>query len=269
MSGNRAVLLFMLVLACPSSGRASITREGTAGFVVELYASPRTDKNGLWGVTAKAFSDQHSKDTAATLRIEVGKSAAVADGETVQTVYPARRARIQLRMRTVSDGPLRIVGSLRIPGDNPTSYDYTETVMELDVRGDSISVLQSWVNQAVAVRNGNRFRYGGEYLVAIDDNEIDPPRQYLSRARVIRSESITCHNCADVDTLEVPIVVTVGRNGTVAWVRPGRLDNIKISDKVWSAIADGVKRWEFRAAMSPRGPVADYLVLKVPVVSTP
>lgn len=61
----------------------------------------------------------------------------------------------------------------------------------------------------------------------------------------------------------VPVLVTVGKHGTVTWIRPGVLDGPAADARVWEAIRSGLERYRFRPATSPDGPVADWAVLRV------
>jgi len=268
MSCATLILLIVLFIGgVPGRSDARIGEpEGVARFAVALNASPITDTDGNWQLTVEPLSAQHPENATGTLQLRIGSTATFVEGNPVSRVYPAKPARLHFKLRHLADGPLRVIASLKVPDDDPHSYDYTETAMDLDFRGDSIFIRDRTITEAIAVRDGRRFRYGGEYLVAIDDDEIEPPRQFVSRASVTQSAEVRCGGCVGPDTVLVPILVTIGKGGNVTWIRPEPLDGSKVDDNVWKAVAEGVRRWGFRAAMSSRGPVADYMVLRVRVI---
>lgn len=271
MFRTRAVALIAMAAIEAAAGAHATPRatEATAGFCVMLQPSDRTDAAGYWTLGVTALSFRHGESVPATLRIEIGPGARIIEGEAVRRVFPAKGPHFRLKLLRTQGGPLRIRGSLRVPDDNPSTYDYSETELQLRFVDDSVAVRSNRLIQEVTVRDGRRFRYGGEYLVAIEDDEVEAPRQFLSRAAVVRSEDIVCRGCGEPDTVIVPMVVTVGRGGNVTWVRPGRVDGKPVDAKMWAAITEGVRHWGFSAARSPDGPVADWVELRVRVVMVP
>jgi len=245
--------------------------EGVAQFGIGIWPSSQTDSTGAWTLVVETGSNRHPGTTTALARVEVGPGAVVVAGETSRSVHTSmywkpRDSKWSLYLRRTGVDPVLIRASLRIPGDSPSSYCYYECVLKLGFGGDAISVLENRTTVQVCVINGLRFRYGGEYPVAIDEDETEMPRGIEVRPVLLEGGEVPCHECGLSEPADVEMVVTVGTKGTVTWIRPEPLFGAVVEPRVWSAVQDGVRKYRFLPARSQGRPVADYVMLKVRVV---
>jgi TonB family protein len=141
-----------------------------------------------------------------------------------------------------------------------------EGVLTATASRDSVSFEQFRQVRAERMNQGQRFRYGGEHLVAIDaSDDLIWSYDMERKPEPVSFPAGQCAGCTARDsTVAVQLVVTVGPDGHVRWVesRGGP------KDKILNAAVEAVKRWEFRPAAARGKPVADWAVVSVPVRST-
>jgi len=190
-------------------------------------------------------------------------------------------------VKRMGRGPVRVWSSLLVETKNPKTYDFYERTLEVQFQHlrdklDTVRISDQRVSRWIAVRDGKRFRYAGLYFVAIEDDEKQSPLTFERRAEVVSMEGIPCPECGLKDTLEVPVVVTVGSKGKVTWARvepyrigapvggrnrlAERMSPAPLDPKVWRAIELGLKRFRYRSAIGDGHPVADYATFTVRVV---
>jgi hypothetical protein len=99
----------------------------------------------------------------------------------------------------------------------------------------------------------------------LEEDEQRSPRQINSRPELLKGSEIHCRNCGLSGEVMIPVVVTVGKNGSVTWIRP-RPPADPIDPRIWAAVLEGLELYQFQPALSPEGPVADYADLRVRVV---
>lgn len=133
------------------------------------------------------------------------------------------------------------------------------------MHGDQVVTIEDRSLVSLAVTNGQAFRYGGLYPVAVDPGDSLSPPSFDSRPELTEGEAIECKGCGLSDTVVVEAVVTVGKNGTVTWIRPGPVWP-GISSQAWNAVQDGLHHYRFRPAYSQGRPVADLSILQVRVI---
>jgi len=144
-----------------------------------------------------------------------------------------------------------------------------EMVVELPMFVDSGGVTFSMVRTVrdETVRMGQRFRYGGDFLVPIDAPEEVVYSDIIQRARVIHQESGHCTGCPPGHH-EVPFVAFVTSRGAVRSLTffPNR-DSSNSPPAVVHAAEIAIRRWKFEAARTENRRVADYVRGVVPVDS--
>ena len=190
-------------------------------------------------------------------------------------------------VRRVGSDPVRVWSSLLVETKDPGTYDFFERMLEVRFQHlrdnlDTVLIVDQRPGRRIFARDGKRYRVGGLYLVAIEDDEREPPINYEKRAEVLSKSDIRCPNCGLKESLEVPVVVTVGSKGNVTWARvePYRIGapvgtrprgaesgpRYPLDPKVWNAIERGLKRFRYRSAIGDGHPVADYATFTVRVV---
>jgi hypothetical protein len=263
-----AVLISVLFGWIP--GNAKTLPEGAARFGMSLWANPRADSAGIWSVAIEAVSLECKANAVGLAQIEVETGARVVFGDTERRIHPSpgwkpRDSEWQVALQKSGTGPVLIRGTLRIPGPNADSYTYVEQVLRLELHGVEVITLENRSLVELAVRNGQAFRYGGEYPVAVDPGDSQSPASFDSRPELVGGESIECKACGLSEAVVVEVVVTVGKSGTVTWIRPTPISGV-VSSQVWNAVQNGLHHYRFRPAYSQGRPVADVSVLQVRVV---
>jgi len=263
------VLAVAILGVAPTPATSEDLPEGAPLFGISMAAPWRTDTSGAWTLVIETWSGRHRGASTGTARVEVGPGADVVSGETSRTVHVSddwkgpRDRRWLLTLRRTGDR-VRIRGSLHIPG--PPGPFYYESVLELGFDGDTIILRDSRTTVQEGVLDGRRFRFGGEYPVAIGDEETESPQTIEARPVLVEGDEIPCHKCGLTEATELQLVVTVGTNGAVTWVRPGaRFEGVSKGPAL-AVAEDGVRRYHFRPARSQGRPVADYAVVRVRVV---
>lgn len=191
---------------------------------------------------------------------------------------PTTHAHWTVHVRRTGKGPVQVRTLCRFDGQNGKSYDLSEYLTSVEFhpgpRGiDSVIVRENRIVRQILVRDGKRYRCGGERFVAIDDGERESPRDYQRRAAILSQHDLHCADCKLTGPVEVPVVVTVGRKGTVTWARPdGRMTSSEpvphtmIDPHLWTAIERGLGKFRYQTAKADGHAVADYALFKVRVV---
>ena len=268
-----AVLALTLALPVAATKPSDGGETSQLQFGMTAYPSEQTDSTGLFGLWLEYGSRTHTDSTLGTARVSVGPGARMTQGDSVFTVHPARFGRAKMTLLKTGPGPVTIKTSLFVP-TGPRSSDFSEGSLVLAFEGSKIRILRNDPVRRFVVRDGRRFRYGGLYFVAIDDEEVEDPQSYQSRAEVLTAPEVKCPKCGLAGAVDVPVVVTVGRRGTVTWVRPrpmpgGPPEPVRwdhVDDRVWTAVEKRLKDFRCRAAMSEGHPVPDYAITTVRVV---
>lgn len=236
----------------------------------------RYSTRGNWTVSVEAGSDVDLKGERSTLRIHC-EGATLASGDSVIEVTPGK-SNWHLVWKRSGEGPVRIRCILRVQSEDPESYDLYEFLLvvrfhHLREDVDTVLVQDYGPVRAIAARDGQQYRYGGMYFVAIGNDEVEAPRNYERRADVVTQGEIRCTDCGLAEPLVVPVVITVGSKGKVTWARPaaedrilGRVPQTSVDSRVWRAVERGLRSYKYRSAMAAGRPVADSIALKVRVV---
>ena len=186
---------------------------------------------------------------------------------TVYKIHPAigsGDSKWQLVLRRTGDGQATVRAFLRIRGANASSYTYVERLLRLDFNGQRVSPIENRAVVQVIVRDGQAFRYGGAYPVAVDPEDLETPDRIDSPAELIDGGLLQCRACNLSEPVDVRVVVTVGKDGTVRWIRPKPVSG-EVDEPVWAAVRAGLRQYRFRPALSHGHPVADYAILAVQV----
>jgi hypothetical protein len=271
----RAVIAFLaslVVWMTPEAVSAKPVPEGAALFGLSMWSNEQMDSTGIWTIAIETASQDCPTDAVGLVRIEVGPGADVVAGDINRSVHPSTQWRGPrdtfwiLALKKTGDGPVRIRGSLRIPGTGAESYEYVERILEVGFEGSRVVFHYDRPIAEIGVKNGQRFRYGGEYPVAIDDDEVESPSSFESRPELLKGGEIKCRDCGISAPLEMQVVATVGKNGSVTWIRPGPVSGDQPNTKVWAAVLTGLRAYRFQPARSHGRPVADNAILTVRVV---
>jgi len=181
---RKLALTVSLMLATCVAGTASGSkpRIGEACPVgVSLWSMDKMGPDGSWPVEVRVWSEVHSGSEKGEVRITVSPGTEVVEGDLRKIVHPGKGwkgpgdKRWLLRLRRGQDGSVVIRAALSLPGKGSGDhYDY-ERRMALQVSGTSVVTTDNHVDLAVRTEKGRRFRYGGQFSVALDPDDLDVP----------------------------------------------------------------------------------------------
>jgi hypothetical protein len=272
-----AVLCLSLALAlstalAPALAAAAAEGEPVFGITAWFVKPPRLLQESpllvrVWGENA------YGTRIESTAQIFVPEGIRVLSGQTFSVESPstAKRAKPerkwQVLLRPEESGVYRIRGTLRIDAGPDRGVDEAEFAIALEVRGDTVLAGSPRPTRFEHVREGQRYRYADRYLVPIDSSEALLQEEIDRKPEVVRQAAAACSACAGTLPAVVPLVVMVGSDGLPREAR--YLDIVEIGEEIDPTIVEAAKRalagWEFAPASSRGRPVADYLVVRVPV----
>lgn len=260
--------LILAALLAPSGVTGAISEgEGQApfGLGAVFLDNPRLGKT----VRLNVYMAGHYDSTATgMLRLILPAGVELVTGDSIFHGYPARRhcqwtAAVTIRER----GEQQIRGQLTI--QSGSGIDEGEFALPIDVRADTTVVQWSRLVRSETVRAGQRFRYGGRFLVPIEQSEeltqtdIERLGQRASGARHLRT---MCSNCKAGLRATVPMVVFVAADGRVLEARP-RVQGKRFEDALVVAAKTAIGQAQFRSAKVKGRAVADWVLTDVEVVS--
>ncbi len=273
--GAALIIAWLAAISIPApSASANSGAEGEPGFGISGYfkTAPRLDEPTtllvrVWG------EDTYDRPITSVASISVPEGIEVLRGDTVSVVHVSRYARkhagrlIQLVIRPVRIGIYQIRGCLRIEGGDEHGSDETDFLLPLTVEPDTVIYARApRATRFENVRRGQRYRYAGPYLVPIDSTQALLQEEITDKAKAKTQEPADCPNCPGPLPAVVPFVVMVGSDGRV---RESRLLDMEYAGTVDPALvaaaAGALARWEFTPALAGDRPVADYVVVRVPV----
>lgn len=290
----KCVALVPVVVAFLLSADPALASDPASASAKQIIYSPLSEmtvwpsyysRQGTWTVRVAAAGSNSG-----TVRVRC-EGAVLAAGDSVLAVLPNRNNGWNLTWKRTSNGPIRIRSTLRVAGADPDSYDLYVHQMVAEFRhlqGDADTVLiPEFRNvQALAVRNGKRFRCDQEFLVALEGAESDELPRFRRRATVksqrgiqcsdchLATATVHCPDCQLANETDVFVVATVGTKGKVTWARPYdealvhpyNVGQPPVDSIIWSAVERAIRRFRYQAAMSLDGPVSDYVLLTIHVV---
>ncbi len=280
--GTRAAVIFVLALALASihapSARGYIGAEGEPFFGISGYfkTPPRYDEPvalqiRIWG------ESEYDLPVTSVARISVPDGIEVLSGDTVSVARVDRHMRrrpervIQLVVRPARYGSYVIRGSLAIDAGEEHGADETDFYLTLEVTPNGVTYARApRTTRYENVRHGQRYRYGGRYLVPIDTTQSLLEEEITEKAKPIVQEAASCHGCPGPLPAVVPFLVMVGSDGRI---RGSRFLDIQeegtgggtMAPDLVAAAGSVLPGWQFAPAKAAGLPVADYLVVRVPV----
>ena len=274
-----SILICLLLWPLPARADQAWLYESEARFVVSTWPSPYADTTGHWTLVVNAENGRLRSETNTTVWFQVtGNGAMDPDSTYHLSMDRTTHAHWTVAVRRTGKGPIQIRSLCRFDGPNSKSYDLCEYLTDVEFRPgprgvDSVVVRENRIVRQILVRDGKRYRCGGQRFVAIDADEQESPREYRRRATALSQSDLHCADCKLTTPVEVPVVVTVGRKGTVTWARPDApmrssepVPQTTIDPHLWMAIERGLGKFRYQAAEADGHPVADYAVFKVRVV---
>jgi len=273
VTASLSAALIVLSLGAPSA-RANPGAEGEPAFGISGYfkSPPRLNAPSLllvrvWG------EDAYDRLVTSVARVSVPEGIEVVSGDTVSVDHVSRRSRrhagrvLQIMIRPVTPGTYVIRGSLEIDAGAERGADETDFLLPIDVRPDTVIYARApHATRFENVRGGQRYRYGGRYLVPIDSTEALLEDEITEKPKPLTQEAAVCPGCAVPLPTVVPFVAMVGSDGRL---RESRFLDLEeqgtIASDVVAAASGALARWTFEPARAGVRAVADYVVVRVPV----
>jgi hypothetical protein len=270
--GIAAILLLVVALAPPARGNLGAEGEPTFGISGWFKTLPRLNQPTtllvrIWGGDAS----EHPITSAA--RISVPEGIELVSGDTVSVVRADRRSRrrtervVQLVIRPSRYGTFVIRGRLAIDGGEEHGSDETDFELPLTLEADSLIAEQApRMTRYENVRHGQRYRYAGRYLVPIDSTQALLEEEITEKPKPTAQDTAFCHSCPGPLPTVVPFVVMVGRDGRIrdSWFLDMQEEGT-VDPALVAVASAALARWPFQPAKAGERPVADYVVVRVPV----
>jgi len=265
-------LLALLVLAPEVS--AGYGNEGEPSFGISGYfqSAPRLGQPvtllvRVWG------EDTYLEPITSVARVSVPEGITVLSGDTVTVAHVDRYTRKRaerlapITIRPDRYGTYTIRGWLGIDAGSLHGSDETDFLLNFTIQPDNETYDRApRTTRYENVRNGQRYRYAGRYLVPIDSTQALLEEEITSKPRARDQEAAACHTCPGPLPTVVPFVVMVGSDGTM---RESRFLDIQeegtVDAMLVSAARSALTAWTFEPAKAGSLPVADYVVVRVPV----
>lgn len=273
----KQVLLVVGVAAClaitlPSIGLAALRAEGTPEMAINIQPiRPSGTAGQTFGILC-SVSGFYSTSVVANAVIRLGSNLEWIAGDSVHVASVSYRGdvsgkdRWNVDVRVVADGVTEIRGTISV-SPQPNRVDEREVVLPVLVTKGVVTFGQQRRVRAETVRGGQRYRYGGEFLVPIDRSEAVTGPDIQEGVKVTRKVDAICRACAPDSIQELQFVVFVNRDGSV---HSSRLLGEGSSGKgVVPAMVDAAKetltQWRFTPSRTKSGPVADWTIVAVRV----
>jgi hypothetical protein len=264
LSVLRKVVASVIVLTAFAGRAASQEFEGTRQFGISLWAPAVSPSTDTWVVAVTAWNTGLGPNRAGEVSIDLDGPASIVNGADRRRIPALANEPVLISWKLVLHkreiGNVTLRASMRVYGGATDSYDLHEAVLSFKVSQSEIRVIENRTTRQISVRHGRKFRYAGPALVAVESDEDTEPVQVESRAEIVQGSTILCEECELSDTVEVPVVLTVGRGGNVSWIsRVGDIGGKPASSAVRSAIEKGLSRFQFRPAVAQGRPIADFV----------
>lgn len=267
-----AGLVAATIAAFPAAAYPGAEGEPAFGISGYFKSPPRLDQPTsllirVWG------EDAYDLPVTSVARISIPDGIEVLSGDTVSVARVSKRSRkraervFQLVIRPARYGSYLIRGWLGIDAGAERGADETDFILPLEIQPDTVIYARApRVTRYENVRQGQRYRYGGPYLVPIDSTQALLEEEITLKPRATVQEAAHCSDCPAPLPIVVPFVVMVGSDGRVRETRFLDIQEVGTIDPlVVTAAAEALARWQFEAARAKDRPVADHLVVRVPV----
>ena len=232
------------------------------GFGAGWMDPPRPGHAGQFRVS---FVSGYGDSGEAVVRLHIPAGVELISGDSVRVGNPGRDGmRWEVRVRCESVAPCYIRGTMFYER-GPLGTEEAEFTLPCSAVPESLGNLNSRTVRAEVFRNGQRYRYGGTYLVHIDSSERVVERDLTrsgSRAHVLTSSEVMTASLPASVQDTVNCVVFVKPDGSV---RAFRVLGTKAVDASLRALIETELRthWEFAPATVSGRPVDDWAEVSV------
>jgi len=273
----------LILGAAPASGTQGDPPGWTGvprfGLLLTIAEQPRLEEKFRIRVAA---GGRARRDAVGEVHISIPPGIEVVEGDTARQIHPnppQSPLKIvppdyewDLYLRPSRMGKFLIQGWMRIYRETPQRWDESESILEFDVRADTVIVSRfGHPIRHERIVDGRRFRYGGKHMVLID-----APEPWLADAHgpqsdpeaIDRPEGV-CPGCDLTEPKVLRYVVTVGTDGSVRWIEPRPPDAPPEDPRILEAAESAVKKWRFRPARFGDRAIANWAEVDVTVQPGP
>ena len=270
-----AAALAILPIAA-STARADLGNEGEPTFGIAGYFRTPPRLNEATSILVRVWGeDSYEQSITSVARISLPDGIELVTGDTVSVAHVHQRSRkhagrvFQIVIRPVRPGHYTIRGWLGIDAGEERGTDESDFNLALDIGPDTVAYARApHPTRFENVRHGHRYRYAGRYLVPIDTTQALLEEEITHKAKPELREPAICPGCPGPLPTVVPFVVMVGSDGRIRESRFVDMQEVGTMDPALiAAAAQAVKSWEFEPARAGDRAVADYLVVRVPVLT--
>jgi hypothetical protein len=258
-----------VILILAPRGTEAVAREGEGqgpfGLSAAFLDEPRVGMPVRLWVTMRGRYDTTATGVA---RLQLPRGVELVSGDTLFRGHPGGSDNAwTLVIRAKESGRLEIQASVAIRADTVT--DEGDMLLAFEAATDTAIVEWPRLTRSETVRGGQRYRYGGRFLVPIDGPEkftqrdIDRAGQ---RAKGPARVEIACETCSAQEPHLVPMVAIVGADGRLVDARV-RSRGVQLSDDLVAAATRAVANAQFQPGRFAGIAVADWVLLDVHVVT--
>lgn len=262
-------LLSAHFLLLPDAVHASTPPEGapTYWFSVGVIRVPGSDSELRAILDVGALEGLYSPGTTAVVRLSFPPASVRATSDEVFRI-PLRSDRRPLSISFRRPGPGRHVIRAVLDVEDARAKIREDAEIEVPVTAEADSIV---IHPATLVRQvhwvgGRRYRFGGSFLVPIEEGESVTQDQLLTegrRSRIRARAKAACRDCGPGATRAVLWVVCTGPRGNITEMRPIGAD--QADSLAVLATRAALQKGQFAPAQWRGRPVSDCLVVTVPI----
>lgn len=214
----------------------------------------------------------YERNSTATVSIQLPEGAKLVAGDLVRLIHPSAAWRgpadREWELRFVPGAPSLGQVRLNVRHVSSDGYHIDEGDYVMSVGPPSAETANGRFEpvREETIRKGIRFRYSGFALIPIDGPEYVTTQHLSVRARALGGPPGVCRSC-NVSGSEdsVRFLAVISREGRLLEARVlGRAPGSPLSAAAKAARA-ALDLWNFSPAQAPIGPVADWVILFVPI----
>ena len=147
--------------------------------------------------------------------------------------------------------------------------DEMDVVLPMDLTKSGPTFEIATVVRVETVRAGQRYRYGGEFLVPLDAPEEVPAGSIMERSVPRNVGEAVCSDCSSDESAELPFVVFVDAAGNVRSLRilknEASLKGHRVTPKMIASAEKAIRGWSFSPARTKGKAISDWCFVRVSV----
>jgi len=267
-----AIVATILCLLLAETTWAALSGEGMRAFYVWLQPIQSGSPRDVFKVLASAGGD-YPPSTIGRITLRPGPGLRLVDADTVRLCHVSlawrgaedRKWYFHLR----ADGPRKTYLRALVRVDASKSQtDEMAMEMPINITNDAVVFGSPYETREETVRDGQRYRYAGEFLVPIDAPEDLANPDIVERAKPIRMPKATCPTCEKSG--ELPFVVFVRPNGKMRSTRflEYAMGAEGATPRMIQSAREALHGWTFTPGRTRTKAITDFVVVRVVVDAT-